>query len=116
MIVKRSAIIAMAVAGFVCLGYAASAGPASKTGAPFASQAASADAKSVFTLIGDRNSDRRMRSRRSRFAKHRYGEYRGYENSHRNSGPPYGSCYMKCINSSHPADFCRDVASQHFCY
>jgi hypothetical protein len=30
------------------------------------------------------------------------------------SGPPYSRCYMNCINSSHPADFCEDQ-SPHFC-
>jgi hypothetical protein len=33
----------------------------------------------------------------------------------RNDGPPYGRCFMKCINSGHPADFCRTVPF-HFCY
>jgi hypothetical protein len=116
MIVKRTAIIAVAAAGLACLGCAASAGPASKIGAALASRTASADAKSALTLIDDRNSDRRPRYRHRRFAKHRYGEYQGYGYGRRNSGPPYSSCYMKCIYSSHPADFCRDVASEHFCY
>jgi hypothetical protein len=39
-----------------------------------------------------------------------------YSHRHRNSGPPYGPCYMKCINSGHPADFCQNVSRQHFCY
>jgi hypothetical protein len=28
----------------------------------------------------------------------------------RNSGPPYGRGYMRCINSGHPADFCQNVS------
>ncbi len=32
----------------------------------------------------------------------------------RNDGPVYGRCYMRCINSGHPADFCQDVSSD-FC-
>jgi len=31
------------------------------------------------------------------------------------SGPPYGDCYLKCINTGNPADFCRsDFAN--YCY
>jgi hypothetical protein len=30
------------------------------------------------------------------------------------SGPPYSRCYMNCINSSHPADFCKEQSSD-FC-
>jgi hypothetical protein len=37
-----------------------------------------------------------------------------YRRHRRNDGPPYGRCYLRCINSGHPADFCRDVSSD-FC-
>jgi hypothetical protein len=29
------------------------------------------------------------------------------ETKSRNSGPPYGDCYLKCINTGNPADFCQ---------
>jgi hypothetical protein len=31
----------------------------------------------------------------------------------RNSGPPYGDCYLKCINTGNAADYCRDNASSY---
>jgi hypothetical protein len=116
MLIKGMAIASAAALGLLFLGYGASAGPASKIPAPFASPAASAGSKGGLTFIEYRHSHRRMRYRHSRFANHGYGEYRGYGYGSRNSGPPYDSCYMKCIFSSHPADFCRAVSHQHFCY
>ncbi len=32
-----------------------------------------------------------------------------------NEGPPYSSCYLKCINSGDPADFCQ-LNSKDYCY
>jgi hypothetical protein len=31
----------------------------------------------------------------------------------RNSGPPYSDCYLKCINSGNPADYCQDRAKSY---
>jgi hypothetical protein len=31
-----------------------------------------------------------------------------------NSGPPYSDCYMKCINSGNPGDYCQ-INEQNFC-
>jgi hypothetical protein len=114
MIIKRMAIASATAVGILCLGYAASAGPAAKSQAAPASQSALVDSKTALALVedwasGDRGNSRR-RYRHGRLAKH------WYDGRRRNSGPPYSSCYMKCIYSSHPADFCRDVASDHFCY
>jgi hypothetical protein len=112
MTIKRMVIASATAVGILCLGYAASAGPAAKSQA--VSQSVLANSKTVLTLVEDRDSgDRgssRKRYRHRRLAKH------WYDGRGRNSGPPYSSCYMKCIYSSHPADFCRDVASDHFCY
>jgi hypothetical protein len=30
-----------------------------------------------------------------------------------NSGPPYSDCYLKCINSGNPADFCQSNAKSY---
>jgi hypothetical protein len=56
---------------------------------------------------------RHLRYRREGYpAAHWEGENRW---PRRNDGPPYSRCFMKCINSGHPADFCRTVPF-HFCY
>jgi hypothetical protein len=55
-------------------------------------------------------------------ASHRYGadavtgsvRERIYWHVRRNSGPVYSRCYMNCMNSGHPADFCQNDASS-FC-
>ncbi len=35
------------------------------------------------------------------------------ESKDRNSGPPYTDCYLKCINSGNPADYCQDRARSY---
>ncbi len=34
----------------------------------------------------------------------------------KNYGRPYNACFMNCINSGHPLDFCKNVANLHFCF
>jgi hypothetical protein len=106
MIIKRIAIASAAV-GLLCLGYSASAGPAAKNQAASASQSAFVGSKTAPVPVYWYS---RRHYRRGRVAKHWYNGHR------RNMGPPYDSCYMNCINSSHPADFCQAVSSIHFCY
>lgn len=33
--------------------------------------------------------------------------------SRTNLGPPYDACYLKCINSGNPADFCQHNAKSY---
>lgn len=113
MFITRMAIASAAAAGLLCLAHPASAGPAANGQAAFASQSAPVDSQAAVIPVAERNEDRhRLRGhyRRGRVANH------GYDGHRRNEGPPYSRCYMQCINSSHPADFCRDVSEDHFCY
>jgi hypothetical protein len=113
MLIKRMAIASAAALGLLSLGYGASAGPATQSQIVSAAQQASAGSNSALVLAGDRR-----RYRRSRVARRRYGGYGDYGKitGRTSAGPPYDSCYMKCVQSSHPADFCQEVARQHFCY
>jgi len=115
MIVKRTAIITLAVAGLVCFGCGASAGPAAKSQTVSATRQASAGPNTALILVEDwKRHDRRHY--RHRLAKSRDDRYYGYGSGRTSAGPPYDSCYMKCIQSMHPADFCQEVSHQHFCY
>jgi outer membrane lipoprotein-sorting protein len=107
MLIIRTAIAAVATLGLSLLGYAAFAGPAAKGQAASALRSALVDAKTAVTLVDDRNSGyhAHRRYRRSQVAPYRYRW---------DSDPPYSDCYMNCINSGHPADFCQNV-SYHFC-
>jgi hypothetical protein len=111
----RTAIAAVLVLGQFLLGYAAFAGPVAKGQAASALQSAPVDAKTAVTLVDDRNSGNHAhrRYRRSEVAPFRYDWLR-YGHSRWDSDPPEGDCYMNCINSGHPADFCQNV-SYHFC-
>jgi hypothetical protein len=115
MSIIRTAIAAVVALDLSLLGYAASAGPAANGQAASALQSALVDAKTAVTLIDDRNSGfhSQRRYRRSQVASYRYDWLR-YGHSRRDSGPPYSACYMNCIYSGHPADFCQNV-SYHFC-
>jgi hypothetical protein len=92
------------------LGYAAFAGPAAE-GQAHALRSALVDAKTAVTLVDDRSFGYRAhrRYRRSQVVPYRYDWHSRWD-----SGPPYSDCYMNCINSGHPADFCQNV-SYHFC-
>jgi hypothetical protein len=110
MLIKRMAIASAAAFGLLSLGYGASAGPATQSQIVSAAQQASAGSDSALVLAGDRRRYRR------RAARYRDRGYYGKITGRTSAGPPYNSCYMKCIQSSHPADFCQEVANQHFCY
>jgi hypothetical protein len=112
MFIKRIAIVSAAALGLLSIGYAASANPI------FSGQAAKADSKSTRPFLkvsGDWDSGYSRKHYRHRMAKSQDWD-RGYWHRHRDSGPPYSACYMKCIYLSHPADFCQNVAHIHFCY
>ena len=111
MLIIRTAIAAVVALGLSLLGYAAFAGPAAEGQAAPALRSALVDAKTAITLVDDRNSGYRAhrRYRRSQVTQYRY-DWR----SRWDSDLPYSDCYMNCINSGHPADFCQNV-SYHFC-
>ena len=113
MLIVRPVIAAVVALGLSLLGYAAFAGPAAEGQAVPALRSALVDAKTAVTLVDDRYSGYRAhrRYRRSQVMPYRYGWHSrwGWD-----SDPPYGDCYMNCINSGHPADFCQNV-SYHFC-
>jgi hypothetical protein len=115
MLIIRTAVAAVVALGLSLLGYAAFAGPAAKGQAVSALQSALVDAKTAVTLVDDRNSGyhAHRRYRRSQVAPYRYDWLRN-GHSRWDSDPPYRDCYMNCINSGHPADFCQNV-SYHFC-
>ena len=106
-------IIRTAIAAVVALG--ALAGPAAEGQAAPALRSALADAKTAVTLVDDRNSGyhAHRRYRRNHVAPYRC-DWLKYGYSRWDSDPPYSDCYMNCINSGHPADFCQNV-SYHFC-
>jgi hypothetical protein len=115
MFIKRIAIASAAILGLLPFSQMASAGPVIPGQAAYSTETASVTAGAFLKVADDWDYPRRHR--RSRFARHR-GSHEGYYGygRHRDSGPPYSSCYMKCIYSSHPADFCSNVARDHFCY
>jgi hypothetical protein len=115
MFIKRMAIASAAVLGLLSFGHTASADPINPGQAAYAGEAVSITA-GIFLKVRD-GWDYPRSHRRRRFARHR-GWHEGYHwyRRHPESGPPYSSCYMKCIYSSHPADFCANVARDHFCY
>jgi hypothetical protein len=115
MFIKRMALALAALLGLLSLGYTAFANPIIPGQAPYAREAAPMTAGTFLKVADDRGYPRSHRHRR--FARHR-GWHDGYHWYGRRpeSGPPYSSCYMKCIYSSHPADFCSNVARDHFCF
>ena len=115
MFMKRMVLASTAVLGLLSFGCAAFANPINPGEAAYAGEAATLTT-GTFVKVAD-GSDYSPGYRRRRFARH-HGWQEGYHRYGRRheSGPPYSSCYMKCIYSSHPADFCANVARDHFCY
>lgn len=112
MSIKRILIAAGAVLGLSLAGHVAYAGTSAQVLANHSALAS----KGAFTpVVEDWASSERPRLRRKREASYWYDEY-GYRHARRRSGPPYGRCFMQCINSGHPADFCQAVAHSHFCF
>jgi hypothetical protein len=114
MFIKRMALASAGMLGVLSFGGTTFAHPIVPGHAAHAGGTAPVTA-GTFLLVDDRGNPRR--SHRRRFARHRGWRegYQGYGRD-RDSGPPYSTCYMKCIYSSHPADFCQSVARDHFCY
>jgi hypothetical protein len=115
MFIKPMTLASAAVLGLLSFGYTAFANPAIPGQAADAGEAVSMTTGAVLKVADGWDSPRSHR--RHRFARHRdwHDGYHWYSR-HRESGLPYSSCYMKCIYSSHPADFCGNVARDHFCY
>jgi hypothetical protein len=115
MFIKRVALASAAVLGLLSFGCTTFANPIIPGQAGHAGETASV-MTGTFLKVADEGNNPRNYHRR-RFARHRswHEGYRWYDR-HRDSGPPYSACYMKCIYSSHPADFCKNVARDHFCY
>jgi hypothetical protein len=110
--IKHIVIAAGAVLGLSLAGHAAFAGAS----APGLANHSALARSSAFTPVAeDWASGDRPRLRRKRESSYWYDEY-GYRHARRHSGPPYGRCFMECINSGHPADFCQTVAHSHFCF
>jgi len=113
MLIKRIAIASAAALGLLSLGYGASAGPATMGQADSLATQASGGSNPTLILVDDSGYHRHHRRR---YAKSRDDRYYGKITGRNSAGPPYDDCYMKCIFSSHPADFCQEVSHQHFCY
>jgi hypothetical protein len=108
MLIKRIVMATAAAVGLLLLECAALATPIVPIQG--ANQVASVNAGQFLKVTDDRRSGYRYKHHRRRIAQSHDWQRR------QNSGPPYDSCYMKCINSSHPADFCQAVSHEHFCY
>jgi hypothetical protein len=114
--IKRMTIVSVAALGLFSLGYAAYANPAAPVQAAHRGQAALMNTKH-FSKVSDGRDQRYWRNHhRRRLARSRHWHHEYSHGYYRESGPPYSSCFMKCINSGHPADFCQNVARDHFCF
>jgi hypothetical protein len=108
MFINRMAAASVAAVGLFSLGCAALANPIVPIQG--VNQVASMNAGQFLKVTDDQRSGYTHKRHRRRIAQSHDWQRR------QNSGPPYDSCYMKCINSSHPADFCQAVSHEHFCY
>jgi hypothetical protein len=97
MFVRQATIATIAVVGVCLLGFAAPAALAAHGGTASYSHSLSRSGGTVAQVQYRRRSDAR-----------RYARYRGGWRGRRGI---YSRGFMKCINSGHPADFCRDVGS-----
>jgi hypothetical protein len=97
MFVRQAAIAIIAVLGVCFLGFAASAALAAQGGTASYSHSLSGSGGTVAQAQYQRRGDAR------RYARYRRG-WRGRRGV-------YSRGFMNCINSGHPADFCRDVGS-----
>jgi hypothetical protein len=109
MFIKRMAIASVAALATLSLGYVASANPAQ---APHFVQA-SMTSSPIAKVSDERDQEHQRRYHRRRIAKSQDWYY-AHPHRFRDSGPPYSRCYMNCVQSGHPGDFC-EVASYHFC-
>jgi hypothetical protein len=104
MYLHRTRFAALAALGLsLSVGYAtvASAAPGTAIG----NRAVLADSKTGVVTV-DYKWTRRSYCRRGVYWR---GSTYGNWDRRRNAGPPYGRRFMNCINSGHPADFCRAV-------
>jgi hypothetical protein len=101
----------IAVVAVLCIPASTEASPAGTLQLAATSHQTAYETGNVLTkAIYRKGRDRRRIGYYSRREQRRLGLWSG----RRTSGPPYGRCFMNCINSSHPADFCQNQA-YHFC-
>ena len=109
MYMKHSVIVAAAALGFSTLGQIAFAGPA-----PFAGETAY-QAQPAFTQVSNHSADAWRIRRYCRHHPGRCDAHGGYDDQRSHSDLVWSRCYIKCIMSGHPDDYCQGY-NWHFCY